>query len=284
MNEGKPKAHNKDVSKVFGGGSESVTTPPGGGSRTAGAPVLLSGLEDQTVMDGSLATMTVEVTGDPKPTAFWLHDGIEIMESEDFHFKRNGNECQLCIRDVFPEDSGKYIFVAWNHKGVVRTEANLKVQEPAGGTRPWFIIRPKPVVTVMPGRHVLISCAIAGDPFPEFRWAKDGVGLASGGELRLVQKGNVVSLLIRRVAPHHAGQYHIRLRYPIRQVWLSHTNPHRLRYTIRQVWLSHTNLHRLRYPIRQVWLYHTNPHTVGTPIKLNVMSNPPIEALCMPQS
>ncbi|XP_041934296.1 myosin light chain kinase, smooth muscle isoform X1 [Alosa sapidissima] len=239
MNEGKPKAkvHNQalpgrqhwglktpntvlvsaDVSKVLSDGSESVTTPPGGGPRTAGAPVLLSGLEDQTVMDGSLARMTVDVTGDPKPSVFWLHNGKEIMESEDFQFRQNGNECQLCIQDVFPEDSGKYIFVAWNHKGVVRTEAKLLVQEPAGGTRPWFIIRPKPVVTAVPGRHVLISCAIAGDPFPEFRWAKDGVDLASGGELRLVQKRNVVSLLIRRVASHHAGQYHIRLRNSVGQ-------------------------------------------------------------------
>ena len=66
--------------------------------------------------------------GDPEPSVFWLHNGKEILESEDFNFRKNGNECHLCIRDVFPEDSGKYIFVAWNHKGVVRTEAMLKVQ------------------------------------------------------------------------------------------------------------------------------------------------------------
>lgn len=87
------------------------------------------------------------------------------------------------------------------------------VPEPVGGTRPWFVIRPKPAVTVVLGQHVLISCAIAGDPFPEFGWMKDDASLSSGGELRLVQKRNVISLLIRKVALHHAGEYHIRLRY-----------------------------------------------------------------------
>lgn len=70
----------------------------------------------------------MHLLGDPEPSVFWLHDGKEISESEDFNFRRSGNECQLCIWDVFPEDSGKYIFVAWNHKGIVRTEAKLKVQ------------------------------------------------------------------------------------------------------------------------------------------------------------
>lgn len=72
--------------------------------------------------------------GDPVPSVFWLHDGKEILESEDFSYSRSGNKCQLCIRDVFPEDSGKYTFVAWNHKGIVRTEAKLKVQ---GNTYSW---------------------------------------------------------------------------------------------------------------------------------------------------
>ncbi|XP_063073758.1 myosin light chain kinase, smooth muscle-like [Engraulis encrasicolus] len=205
------------------GTAESVTVPPSGSSRSAGAPVLLRGLEDQTVMDGCFVRMVVEVTGDPEPSVFWLHNGKELVESEDVHFGRSGSECWLCIRDVFPEDSGKYIFVAWNHKGIVRAESILKVQEPSGGTRPWFIIRPKQAVAAAPGCHVLISAAVAGDPFPEVHWVRSGVGrlLTSGGggageevereQLRIVQKGNIASLFIRKVASHHAGDYHIRL-------------------------------------------------------------------------
>ncbi|KAL2102789.1 hypothetical protein ACEWY4_001957 [Coilia grayii] len=210
----KAKLHSQaDGSEVTGARTQTGTVPPSGSSRSEGAPVLLRGLEDQTVMDGCFVRMVAEVAGDPQPSVFWLHNGKEILESEDIHFRRSGSECCLCIRDVFPEDSGKYIFVAWNHKGIVRAEATLKVQEPSGGTRPWFVIRPRLVVEAAPGRHVLISAAVAGDPFPEVHWVRGGVGrLTSGEELRIVQKGNVASLLVRRFASHHAGEYHIRLR------------------------------------------------------------------------
>lgn len=51
-----------DDSKVLSE-SETVTATPDSRSRTAGAPVLLRGLEDQTVMDGTLVRLTVDVTG-----------------------------------------------------------------------------------------------------------------------------------------------------------------------------------------------------------------------------
>lgn len=39
------------------------------------------------------------------------------------------------------------------------------VAEPQDGVQPWFITKSKPVNDVV-GQHVLLSCAIAGDPFP----------------------------------------------------------------------------------------------------------------------
>lgn len=49
------------------------------------------------------------------------------------------------------------------------------------------------------GQHVLLSCAIAGDPFPLYNWTKDDLSrpLTSGGDYELLQKEDVVSLLIR---------------------------------------------------------------------------------------
>ncbi|XP_053352357.1 myosin light chain kinase, smooth muscle isoform X1 [Clarias gariepinus] len=178
------------------------------------APVFLKELCDLRVMDGSQVTMTVEVTGHPAPEVLWLQNGKEIQESEDFHFESKGNQHSLVIQEVFPEDTGTYTCEAWNEVGETRTEASLTVQEPQDGVQPWFITKPKST-TVCEGQHALLSCAIAGDPFPEFFWMKDGQAVSSGQDFEVLQKDDVVSLLIRRVKAQHAGNYEIHLKNKI---------------------------------------------------------------------
>uniref|UniRef100_A0A8C7FHJ4 Myosin light chain kinase, smooth muscle n=1 Tax=Oncorhynchus kisutch TaxID=8019 RepID=A0A8C7FHJ4_ONCKI len=168
------------------------------------APVFLRGLKDLKVMDGSQVIMTVEVTGNPHPEIVWLHNGKEIQESEDFHFERKGNQCSLFIQEVFPEDTGKYTCEAWNKVGEVRTEVSLTVQEPQDGVQPWFITKLKPTTAYL-GQNVLLSCAIAGDPFPQWSWMKQGQVVTTDLDYEILQKEDVVSLLIRRVRSHHAS-------------------------------------------------------------------------------
>uniref|UniRef100_A0A4W5NXE3 Myosin light chain kinase, smooth muscle n=1 Tax=Hucho hucho TaxID=62062 RepID=A0A4W5NXE3_9TELE len=175
------------------------------------APVFLRGLKDLKVMDGSKVIMTVEVTGTPHPEIVWLHNGKEIQESEDFHFERKGSQYSLFIQEVFPEDTGKYTCEVWNEVGEVRTEASLTVQEPQDGVQPWFITKPKSTTASL-GQNVLLSCAIAGDPFPQWSWMKQGQVVTPGLDYEILQKEDVVSLLIRRVRSHHAGDYEINLR------------------------------------------------------------------------
>ncbi|XP_031697665.1 myosin light chain kinase, smooth muscle-like, partial [Anarrhichthys ocellatus] len=177
------------------------------------APCFLRRLADLKVMDGSRVTMTVELTGRPPPEVVWLHDGQEVMESEDFHLLREENRCTLLIQEVFPEDTGTYSCRAWNQYGEDRTQTRLTVEEPQDGVQPWFITKPKPVSSIV-GQHVLLSCAVAGDPFPQYTWTRACLSrpLTSGGNYELLQKEDVVSLLIRKVKKHHAGDYLITLR------------------------------------------------------------------------
>ncbi|XP_027146688.1 myosin light chain kinase, smooth muscle isoform X2 [Larimichthys crocea] len=176
------------------------------------APRFIRRLADLNVMDGSRVTMTVELTGNPPPEVLWLHDGQEVMESEDFHLLQEENRCTLLIQEVFPEDTGTYSCRAWNQSGQDQTQCQLTVEEPQDGVQPWFITKPKPVSAVV-GQHVLLSCAIAGDPFPQYTWTRADLSrpLTSGGDYELLQKEDVTSLLIRRVKKHHAGDYLITL-------------------------------------------------------------------------
>ncbi|NP_647461.3 myosin light chain kinase, smooth muscle isoform 2 [Mus musculus] len=176
------------------------------------APIFLQGLSDLKVMDGSQVTMTVQVSGNPPPEVIWLHDGNEIQESEDFHFEQKGGWHSLCIQEVFPEDTGTYTCEAWNSAGEVRTRAVLTVQEPHDGTQPWFISKPRSVTATL-GQSVLISCAIAGDPFPTVHWLRDGRALSKdSGHFELLQNEDVFTLVLKNVQPWHAGQYEILLK------------------------------------------------------------------------
>uniref|UniRef100_A0A8C6IXU2 Myosin light chain kinase, smooth muscle n=1 Tax=Melopsittacus undulatus TaxID=13146 RepID=A0A8C6IXU2_MELUD len=176
------------------------------------APIFHKGLTDLKVMDGSQVIMTVEVSANPPPEIIWLHNGKEIQETEDFHFEKKGNEYSLYIQEVFPEDTGKYTCEAWNELGETQTQATLTVQEPQDGIQPWFISKPRSV-TAAPGQNVLISCAIAGDPFPTVRWFKDGQEIKPGTACEILQNEDIFTLVLRNVQSRHAGQYEIQLRY-----------------------------------------------------------------------
>ncbi|CAI9175684.1 unnamed protein product [Rangifer tarandus platyrhynchus] len=181
------------------------------------APLFLQGLSDLQVMDGSQVTMTVQVSGNPPPEVIWLHDGNEIQESEDFHFEQRGTQHSLCIQEVFPEDTGTYTCEAWNSAGEVRTQAVLTVQEPQDGTQPWFISKPRSVTACL-GQSVLISCAIAGDPFPTVHWLRDGKALSRDtGHFEVLQNEDVFTLVLKNVQPWHAGQYEILLKNRVGQ-------------------------------------------------------------------
>ncbi|XP_060154144.1 myosin light chain kinase, smooth muscle isoform X9 [Globicephala melas] len=176
------------------------------------APLFLQGLSDLRVMDGSQVTMTVQVSGNPPPEVIWLHNGNEIQESEDFHFEQRGAQHSLCIQEVFPEDTGTYTCEAWNSAGEVRTQAMLTVQEPQDGIQPWFISKPRSVTACL-GQSVLISCAIAGDPFPTVHWLRDGKALSRDtGHFEVLQNEDVFTLVLKNVQPWHAGQYEILLK------------------------------------------------------------------------
>nr|XP_046259562.1 myosin light chain kinase, smooth muscle isoform X2 [Scatophagus argus] len=182
------------------------------------APRFVHHLADLSVMDGSRVALTVELSGHPPPEVVWLHDGQEVMETEDFHLLRDENLHTLLIQEVFPEDTGTYSCKAWNQHGEDHTQCRLTVEEPQDGVQPWFITKPKPVSAVL-GQHVLLSCAIAGDPFPQYTWTRGDPSrpLSSGGDYEVLQKEDVISLLIRRVKKHHAGDYLITLRNSVGQ-------------------------------------------------------------------
>uniref|UniRef100_A0A2R9AD67 Myosin light chain kinase, smooth muscle n=1 Tax=Pan paniscus TaxID=9597 RepID=A0A2R9AD67_PANPA len=139
------------------------------------APIFLQGLSDLKVMDGSQVTMTVQVSGLMYPR--WMCNEKGVLH--------------LCIQ---------------SHSAL------CQFPEPHDGTQPWFISKPRSVTASL-GQSVLISCAIAGDPFPTVHWLRDGKALCKDtGHFEVLQNEDVFTLVLKKVQPWHAGQYEILLK------------------------------------------------------------------------
>ena len=87
-------------------------------------------LESQTVQDGSTARLECMISGDPKPNVTWFKEAKVIQPSDDFlQFQDDDNMVSLVIREVFPEDAGRYLVVAKNSSGTASCSAELVVEE-----------------------------------------------------------------------------------------------------------------------------------------------------------
>ncbi len=93
-------------------------------------PEIRRPLESQMVKDGSSARLECLISGDPKPNIAWFKESSLIAASEDFlQFYDDDNQCSLVIREVYPEDTGKYTVVAKNPSGVATSSADLVIEE-----------------------------------------------------------------------------------------------------------------------------------------------------------
>uniref|UniRef100_A0A8C1YRB9 Myosin light chain kinase, smooth muscle n=1 Tax=Cyprinus carpio TaxID=7962 RepID=A0A8C1YRB9_CYPCA len=193
-------------------------------------PVFSSPLKDCSVLEGQEFVLQCSVEGRPLPELTWLHNDQPVPYS---HTVFENSTTQLRVKAAVLEDAGVYSCVAVNDHGRAVCTACVLVNgtnhttlpeyflltnstfsitfKPQDGVQPWFITKTKSTAASL-GQHALLSCAIAGDPFPEFLWMKDEQVISAGGDFEILQKEDVVSLLIRNVKTHHAGNYEIYLK------------------------------------------------------------------------
>lgn len=92
------------------------------------APVFLTELQNQEVLDGYPVSFDCVVTGQPVPTVCWFKDG-RMLEEDDHYMisedQQGGH--QLIITAVVPADMGVYRCMAENSVGVSSTKAELRV-------------------------------------------------------------------------------------------------------------------------------------------------------------
>ena len=103
-------------------------------------PVFTQLLTDQSEHDGNAARFECSVRGNPIPVVTWFRESSMIEPSEEFEqIYRADTLCSLTIKEVYPEDTGRYTVVAKNVAGVTMCAAELFVREGLNGNYGTFV-------------------------------------------------------------------------------------------------------------------------------------------------
>ena len=87
-------------------------------------PVFTQSPSDLQIITGATIRLPCSASGDPNPIITWSKDGIQITESGKFSISGEGH---LVIRDVGPDDQGRYECAARNSIGYAATSMQLNV-------------------------------------------------------------------------------------------------------------------------------------------------------------
>ncbi|XP_032704376.1 obscurin [Lontra canadensis] len=207
------------------------------------APVFLTELQNQEVLDGYPVSFDCVVTGQPVPTVCWFKDG-RMLEEDDHYLisedQQGGH--QLIITAVVPADMGVYRCVAENSVGVSSTKAELRVDltstdyetaADATETSSYFsaqgylssreqegmestseegqlpqVVEELKDLQVAPGtRLAKFQLKVKGYPAPRLYWFKDGQLLTASEHIHMADRKTLHTLEVVSVTREDAGQY-----------------------------------------------------------------------------
>lgn len=148
-------------------------------------PVFLTQLSPAAVTSGETARFTVHISGFPKPSVQWFHNGKIIKSSSVYKIIEEKEEYTLIVTKVTTEYEGEYSCTASNRFGKTTCTAYLEVKKPdvsqaekwvekmfkITGQPPTFSVQIQPV-RCSEGGEVLFSYKASGDPAPDVKWFK----------------------------------------------------------------------------------------------------------------
>uniref|UniRef100_A0A3B4Z9L6 Striated muscle preferentially expressed protein kinase-like n=1 Tax=Stegastes partitus TaxID=144197 RepID=A0A3B4Z9L6_9TELE len=135
-------------------------------------PAFLVTMSDQAVIEGQEVTMSVRISGQPKPMLY-LRDRVTVKtgprhvvrETEDGTF-------EMTIKSAVRSDSGVYTCRIINEYGTKQCEGRLEVKPPV---EPGLaVIRPVKDITAKAGDTVLFECHVIGPKDTDVDWLADG--------------------------------------------------------------------------------------------------------------
>ena len=174
-------------------------------------PQFIKALAPQTIPEGEVGVLDVEVTALPEAKFSWYKHGMKITEDEELEISitSEGNKSKLILGEIFDDDSGEYKVTAENVVGRTSSSATVMVESEINEdcVAPEFTQHIKPL-KVMDGESVKFEGVVTGNPVPRITWFHAGKPVGHHREVKTLQnRKGVVGLAISEVFPEDSGDY-----------------------------------------------------------------------------
>ncbi|XP_076016661.1 striated muscle preferentially expressed protein kinase [Genypterus blacodes] len=137
-------------------------------------PAFLVTMSDQAVIEGQEVTMSVRISGQPKPMLYWLRDRVTVKTGlRHIVRERDDGTFEMIVKSVQRSDSGIYTCKIINEYGTKQCEGKLEVKVSA--VEPGLaVIRSVKDITAKAGETVLFECHVIGPKDTDVDWLADG--------------------------------------------------------------------------------------------------------------
>ncbi|EEB20549.1 CAVP-target protein, putative, partial [Pediculus humanus corporis] len=178
------------------------------------APKFIKSLNDLTVNDGDMLTLSCTIEGDPDPQCEWTKDGQILNSSDVIDLKYKNKIATLSIKEVYPEDEGEYVCKATNSLGVAQTKCKLTVKsvpvassQQKGSDKPPKIVDHLVSQYVKDGDPVVLQCRIIGSEKFDVVWLHNNKEIKPSKDFEYAHEANIYKLKINEIFPEDSGIY-----------------------------------------------------------------------------
>ncbi|XP_075253991.1 uncharacterized protein LOC142345665 isoform X8 [Convolutriloba macropyga] len=160
---------------------------------------------DKEVAEGKSVEFTCKVTGNPLPEVKWVNkEGEELTQNDDFKLSYKNGVATLLIKEVIPDDDGKFLCKAVNRVGETTCSFFVKVLRKS---KPFFEV-PIKDVSCRELDSCSFDCVVSGDPKPTVHWQHNGEKIMPNNkEIKIIATGNKHSLHIKETQFTDRGTY-----------------------------------------------------------------------------
>ncbi|CAN8024063.1 unnamed protein product, partial [Ixodes persulcatus] len=190
------------------------------------APQIQQRPRNSKLLEGSDATFTVRIAGNPPAKVHWFRNGERLQASQRVTMEQQGSTYILRVHMALPEDAGYYTALAENSQGRVACSAHLvieampKAEEPrqpdpascvttetSRTLKPNFVKIPQDQ-EVTEGKMVRFDVRVTGRPFPDVTWLRNGQPVNDDATHKLlVNEGGLHALMITSASREDAGTW-----------------------------------------------------------------------------
>uniref|UniRef100_A0A3Q2V7D2 Ig-like domain-containing protein n=1 Tax=Haplochromis burtoni TaxID=8153 RepID=A0A3Q2V7D2_HAPBU len=172
------------------------------------APTFTQPLQSVVALEGSAATFEAQISGSPVPEVSWFRDGqvLSTTTLPGIQILFSDGRAVLRIPAVTAAHSGRFSVRATNGAGQATSTAELLVTVE---TAPPNFLQRLQSLTVRQGSQVRLDVRVTGIPTPAVKFYREGAEIQSSADFRILQDGDLYTLLITEAFPEDSGTYSV---------------------------------------------------------------------------